>query len=297
MNPKTVNAGAMEIAYLEFGSADGWPCILGHGFPYDVHSYSETATFLADAGARVIVPWLRGYGPTRFLDDKTPRSGEQAALAADLLAMMDALGIDKAVLGGYDWGGRAACIVSALWPARVVALVSGNSYNIQDIARSGDPIAPEHEAMLWYQYYFHSERGRRGLARNRQALARTLWRMWSPLWQFDEETFEQSAASFDNDDFVDVVIHSYRHRYGLVPGDPAYAHIETQLVAQPPITVPTISVDGDADGVNPGTSHHTQQFTGPHEHRVFNGAGHNLPQERPVEWANAVVDARKMAVG
>ncbi|MCL5776287.1 alpha/beta hydrolase [Limibaculum sp. FT325] len=296
MMRKTVRAGVLEIAYFETGAPDGWPCILGHGFPYDPHAYAECAPILAAAGARVIVPFLRGYGPTRFLSAATPRSGEQAALAADLGALMDALGIGRAVLGGYDWGGRAACIVAALWPERVTALVSGNSYNIQDIPRSWEPRPPEEEAALWYQYYFHSERGRRGLMRDRRAVARLLWRMWSPEWGFDAATFERSAAAFDNPDFVEVVIHSYRHRFGLVPGDPAVAHIETRLVAQPPITVPAITIDGASDGVNPGTAHHAHRFAGPHEHRVWQGAGHNLPQERPADWASAVLDARAMAL-
>jgi pimeloyl-ACP methyl ester carboxylesterase len=292
---KTITAGVLQVAYQEFGPEDGGPCIMGHGFPYDVHAYADAAPLLAEAGARVIVPFLRGYGPTKFLSPDTPRSGEQAALAADLLALMDALKIERAVFGGYDWGGRAACIVSALWPERCVALVSGNSYNVHDIARSWEPAPPEQEAALWYQYYFHSERGRRGLAKDRRSIARLLWQMWSPTWSFDDATFERTATAFDNPDFVDVVIHSYRVRYGLVPGDPAYAHIETRLTAQPPITVPTITIDGDADGVNPGTAHHAKKFTGPHEHRVFARTGHNLPQERPAEWAKAVLDARALA--
>lgn len=295
MEPKTITSGMLEVAYLEHGAADGWPCILGHGFPYDVHAYLEVAPRVAEAGARVIVPYLRGYGPTRFLSPETPRSGEQAALGADLLALMDALGLERAVLGGYDWGGRAACVVASLWPERVVALVSGNSYNIQNIPRSWEPLPAVEEAALWYQYYFHSERGRRGLAQNRRDVARQLWRMWSPNREFDDAAFERTAAAFDNSDFVDVVIHSYRHRFGLVPGDPAYAHIETQLVAQPPITVPAITIDGDADGVNSGTAHHCPMFTGPHDHRVFARAGHNLPQERPEDWASAVLDARALA--
>jgi pimeloyl-ACP methyl ester carboxylesterase len=295
MDLKTITAGVLEVAYLDYGLADGWPCVMGHGFPYDVHAYADAAPMLAEAGARVIVPWLRGYGPTRFLSPDTPRSGEQAALGADMLALMDALGIGRAVLGGYDWGGRAACIVSALWPDRVMALVSGNSYNIQDIARSWEPAPAAEEAAYWYQYYFHSELGRRGLERDRRGIARQLWRMWSPTWRFDSATFERTAAAFDNPDFVEVVIHSYRHRYGLVPGDPAVAHVETRLTAQPPIAVPAISIDGDADGVNPGTAHHAARFAGPHEHRVFAQAGHNLPQERPADWAQAVLGARAMA--
>jgi pimeloyl-ACP methyl ester carboxylesterase len=267
---------------------------MGHGFPYDVHAYAEAAPIIAAAGARVLVPWLRGYGPTRFRSAATLRSGEQAALGADLVAFMDALGIARAVVGGYDWGGRAACVLSVLRPERVVGLVSGNSYNIQNIARSMEPASPPEEAALWYQYLFHNERGRRALERNRAGFARQLWSMWSPTWRFDDATFERSAVSFDNPDFVDVVIHSYRHRYALVAGDPAYAAIEAKLAAQPPIAVPTIAIDGDSDGVNPGTAHHAPKFTGPFERRVFAGAGHNLPQERPAEWARAVIDVRKL---
>jgi pimeloyl-ACP methyl ester carboxylesterase len=296
MDMKTVKAGSLEVTYLEAGPRDGWPCVMCHGFPYDVQAFGEAAPRLAAAGARVIVPYLRGYGPTRFLSTDTPRSGEQAALASDLLALLDALGIPKAVVGGYDWGGRACCIVSALWPERVVALISGNSYNIQHIARSLEPASAEREAAIWYQYYFHSERGRRGLTQNRRDITRLLWKMWSPRWQFDDATFERSADAFDNPDFVDVVIHSYRHRFGLVPGDPTVAHIETRLVAQPPITVPAITIDGDADGVNSGTTHHAAKFTGLYRHRVFERAGHNLPQERPTEWVEAVLDARAMAL-
>ncbi len=294
MDVKTITAGVLKVAYLEYGAADGWPCILGHGFPYDVHAYTETAPILARAGARVIVPYLRGYGPTRFLSPDTPRSGEQAALGGDLLALMDALDIQRAVVGGYDWGGRAACVVASLWPERAAALVSGNSYNIQDIARSGEPAPAAAEAAFWYQYYFHSERGRRGLIENRRGIARQLWRMWSPTWDFDDATFEQTAKAFDNPDFVEVVVHSYRHRYGLVLGDPAVAHIETRLAAQPPISVPAITIDGDADGVDSGTAHHAQKFTGPHQHRVFARTGHNLPQEQPEDWARAILDARAM---
>ena len=295
MQVKTITAGVLEVAFQEYGPADGWPCIMGHGFPYDVHAYAQVAPILAEAGARIIVPYLRGYGPTRFLSSETPRSGEQASLGADLLAFMDALGIGRAVLGGYDWGGRAACIVSALWPERVVALVSGNSYNIQDIARSWEPAPPAEEAAFWYQFYFHSERGRRGLIKDRRAIALQLLRMWSPTWKFDDATFGRTADAFDNPDFVEVVIHSYRHRYGLVSGDPAVAHIETRLTEQPPITVPAITIDGDVDGVDAGTAHHAGKFSGPHEHRVFEQAGHNLPQERPADWARAVLDARAMA--
>jgi pimeloyl-ACP methyl ester carboxylesterase len=263
-----------------------------HGFPYDIHSYAEVAPLLADAGCRAIVPYLRGYGGTRFLDPATPRSGEQAALGADLLALMDALAIPRAVLAGYDWGGRAACVVAALWPERCAGLVSLNSYNIQDISKAMVPDAPEKELRLWYQYYFHSERGHAGLEADRRALTRLLWRLWSPTWAFDDATFERSAAAFDHPDFVDVVIQSYRHRFGLVAGDPACAEIEARLAAQPAISVPSITFDGADDGVRPAAdaAAHARFFTGPRSHRVVPGAGHNLPQEMPHVFANAVLE-------
>ena len=295
-SPGAVEAGVLEVAYLEYGPEDGWPCILIHGFPYSPDCYAETAPLLAAEGARVITPWMRGYGGTRFLSADTPRSGEQAAFGVDLRAFMDALGLETAVLGGYDWGGRAACVVSALWPERVEALVSGNSYNIQHIGRSWEPASAREEASFWYQYYFHSERGRRGLEQNRREIARLLWEMWSPHWAFDDATFERSAPDWDNPDFVEVVVHSYRHRFALIYGDAAVQDVENLLAQQPDIPVPTIAIDGDADGVNTGTEGHRRKFKGPFEYRVFEKAGHNLPQERPKEWARAVLDARAMAL-
>ena len=285
------DAGVLNIAYVESGPADGQPVFLMHGFPYDIHTYAEVAPILATAGCRVIVPYLRGFGPTRFLSDATPRSGEQAALGADLLALMDALKIERAVLAGYDWGGRAACVVAALWPERCGGLVSFNSYNIQNIARAMEPDTPENEHSLWYQYYFHSERGRAGLAKDRRGVARLLWKLWSPTWVFDDASFERSAAAFDNPDFVEVVIQSYRHRYGLVPGDPAYAEIERRLAAQPAITVPTITFDGADDGVRPPAqaSTHAHRFTGPRSHSIVPGVGHNMPQEVPQVFVDAVL--------
>ena len=240
----------------------------------------------------MVVPYLRGYGGTRFLDAGTLRSGEQAALGADLLALMDALGIERAVLAGYDWGGRAACVVAALWPERCAGLVSLNSYNIQNIARAMVPDTPANEHRLWYQYYFHSERGRAALQADRRGVCRLLWQQWSPSWRFDEATFERSAAAFDHPDFVDVVMHSYRHRFGLVTGDPAYAAIEHQLAAQPLITVPAITFDGVDDGVrspDPATAQ-AARFAGPRSHRIIPGAGHNLPQEVPQIFADAVLE-------
>lgn len=294
---RTVQAGVLEVACHETGPATGAPVLLMHGFPYDVHAYAQVAPLLAAQGCRVIVPYLRGFGPTRFLHAATPRSGEQAALGADLLALLDALDIDRAVLAGYDWGGRAACVVAALWPKRCAGLLSFNSYNIQNIARAMQADTPQNEQRLWYQYYFHSERGRAGLAKDRRALCRRLWETWSPSWRFDDATFARSAAAFDNPDFVDVVIHSYRHRFGLVPGDPAYAAIERRLAAQPVITVPTITFDGVDDGVRPpaDASAHARQFAGPREHRWVPGVGHNMPQEAPQVFADAVLELVRRA--
>ncbi|MEJ8836367.1 alpha/beta fold hydrolase [Ramlibacter sp. AN1133] len=288
----TTRAGVLEISWHACGPAEGPPVFLMHGFPYDIHAYAEVAPLLADAGCRVIVPYLRGFGPTRFLAADTPRSGEQAALGADLLALMDALRLPRAVLAGYDWGGRAACIVAALWPGRCAGLVSYNSYNIHDIARAMEPDTPANEQRLWYQYYFHCERGRAGLAKDRRALTRLLWQLWSPSWRFDDATFERSAAAFDNPDFVEVVIHSYRQRYGLVPGDPAYADIERRLAAQPAITVPAITFDGTDDGVHPPAQGEASahRFTGPRSHRIVPGVGHNMPQEVPRVFADAVLE-------
>ena len=287
-----VRAGVLDVALHQSGPADGPPVFLMHGFPYDIHAYAEVAPLLAAQGCRVHVPYLRGFGGTRFLSDATPRSGEQAALGADLLALLDALAIPQAVLAGYDWGGRAACVVAALWPGRCTGLVSFNSYNIQHIASAMQPDTPANEHRLWYQYYFHSERGRAGLQADRRALCRLLWRLWSPTWAFDDATFARSAAAFDHPDFVEVVVHSYRHRFGLAAGDPALAQIEQRLAAQPPISVPTISFDGTDDGVRPAAAaaQHARHFTGPRSHRVIPGVGHNMPQEVPQMFADAVLE-------
>jgi pimeloyl-ACP methyl ester carboxylesterase len=286
-----VEAGVLDIACHITGPADGLPVFLMHGFPYDIHAYAEVAPALAAHGCRVVVPYLRGFGPTRFLRDDTPRSGEQAALGHDLKQLMDALQVERAVLAGYDWGGRAACVVAALWPERCAGLLSFNSYNIQNIAMAMTPDTPRNELSLWYQYYFHSERGRRGLAQDRHGVCRLLWQLWSPTWRFDETTFERSATAFDNPDFVDVVIHSYRHRFGLVPGDPALAAVEAALAQQPPITVPALTFDGADDGVRPpaAASQHGHRFTGPRTHAVVPGVGHNMPQEVPSVFTDAVL--------
>jgi pimeloyl-ACP methyl ester carboxylesterase len=292
---RSIAAGVLDISYYEAGPTDGPAVVLLHGFPYDIHSYVDVAPMLAAKGCRVIVPYLRGYGPTRFLDAKTPRSGEQAAVGADLIALIDALGIKRAVFAGYDWGGRAACVGAALWPNRCAGLVAVNSYLIQDIAHAMVPAKVPREVAYWYQYYFQIERGRAGLAANRREIAKILWQQWSPNWHFDDATFERTAQAFDNPDYVDVVIHSYRHRYGLAEGDPRYAELERRLAAQPVIAVPAITLDGDADGVAPPTdgSSSAAKFENRRAHHVVPHAGHNLPQEEPEAFAAAVMELIK----
>jgi len=289
---RTIRTPTLEIAYAEAGPSDGPPVLLLHGFPYAPQAFAEVAPLLAAAGRRCIIPYLRGYGPTRFLAADTPRSGQQAALGQDLLDLLDALAIPRATLAGYDWGGRAACIVAALWPERAAGLVSCTGYNLQDIAASARPAAPEQEHRLWYQYYFHTERGRAGLEADRSGIARLLWRLWSPEWRFDEASFAASATAFENPDFVPVVIQSYRHRFGYAPGDPALDGIEAALAPQPSIGVPTIVLHGGADGVGPAeaSARHHRHFAGPYERRVLPGIGHNLPQEAPEAFARAVLD-------
>jgi len=286
---KNVRTTTLDVAYEESGAASGAPVILLHGWPYDPRDYDQVISLIG-ASCRIIVPYLRGFGATRFLSADTPRSGQQAALGNDLHELMDALGIERAVLAGYDWGGRAACIVAALWPERVRGLVSGNSYNIQNIAASLRPASPQQEYRLWYQYYFHSERGRAGLAANRREFCRLLWRLWSPHWAFDDATFARSAASFDNPDFVAVTIQSYRHRYGYAAGNPALEPIEQRLATQPKITVPTIALQGEADGVHPpdASANHAAFFTGPF--RLLPRIGHNPPQEAPHAVADAIIE-------
>ena len=292
---RTVDAGVLNIAYYEAGPTDGPAVMLMHGFPYDIHSYVDVAPQLAAQGCRVIVPYLRGYGPTRFLDPATPRSGEQAAMGADMMALMDALHVQRAVFAGYDWGGRAACVGAALWPERCIGLVCVNSYLIQDIAKAMVPARPEREVPLWYQYYFQLERGRAGLAANRRGITKILWEQWSPNWPFDEACLDRTAVAHDNPDYVDVVIHSYRHRFGLADGDPRYADIQQRLAALPPITVPAITLDGAGDGVSPATDGRSSaaRFTGRRVHRVVSRAGHNLPQEEPEAFAAAVMELIK----
>jgi pimeloyl-ACP methyl ester carboxylesterase len=287
-----VDTPSLDVAYEESGAPGGVPVFLLHGWPYDPRCFDEVVPPLVSAGCRVIVPYLRGFGATRFLAAETPRSGQQAALGNDLKELMDALVIERAVLAGYDWGGRAACIVAALWPERVHGLVTVNGYNIQDIAASGKPVEPAQEHRFWYQYYFHTERGRAGLQQNRRALARYIWQIWSPNWAFDDATFERSAASFDNPDFVDVTIQSYRHRFGYAPGDPALDAIERQLAMRPKIAVPTIALQGEADGVQApeATEKHAAFFSGPYRRALLPKVGHNPPQEAPRVFADAVIE-------
>ncbi len=285
-----VEAGVLSVAYEEYGDRGGAPVVMLHGFPYDVRAFDEVGPLVAEAGAWVVVPYLRGYGETRFLDGGTRRSGEQAVLADDLRALLDALAIDRAVLAGFDWGGRAACIAAALWPDRVSGLVTQNGYNVQEIAVSGRPARPEVEQRHWYQYYLHGERGRAGLEAYRREFCRLLWETWSPTWAFDDATFERTAGSFENPDFVEVVVHSYRHRFGLVDGDPRVAGIEATVADQPGIGVPTIHLDGLEDGVAAGRGAAPDgRFTGRYEYRAVAGAGHNAPQEAPREFAEAVL--------
>jgi pimeloyl-ACP methyl ester carboxylesterase len=288
---KHVRTPTLDIAYEESGNLDGAPVLLLHGWPYDPRCYDDVVPPLVAIGCRVIVPYLRGFGATRFLSADTPRSGQQAALGNDLRELLDALGIARATLAGYDWGGRAACVVAALWPERVRGLVTGNGYNIQNIAASVKPVAPEQEHRFWYQYYFHTERGRAGLEQNRRALCRYIWQIWSPDWAFDDATYVKSAASFDNPDFVAVTVQSYRHRFGYAAGDPALEPIEQRLAAQPAITVPTIVLHGASSGIQPpaGSEAHARLFAGPYQRCVLPKIGHNLPQEAPVQVADAIL--------
>lgn len=294
---KQIDAGVLQVGYVEYGTPQGTCVLLLHGFPYDANAYADVAPILAAAGYRVIVPYLRGFGPTRFLSADVPRSGQQAALGHDVKALLDALQIETALLAGYDWGGRAACVVAALWPQRVLGLVTGGGYNIQHIEGALQPQAPEAEMRSWYQYYFHGERGRAGLAAYRRDFCRLLWRLWSPNWPFAETLYAQTAASFENEDFVEVVVHSYRHRFGLAPGDPALEDLERRLAGSPAITVPSIALEGAGDGVTPpgSYSHLDHLFVNGLHRQVIPQVGHNLPQEAPQEFAAAVLEVARLS--
>lgn len=292
---KQVAAGVLNIGYAEAGPADGPPVILLHGWPYDIHTYAEVAPLLAAEGLRVIVPYLRGYGTTRFVSDETLRNGQQSAVAVDVIALMDALGIAKAVVAGCDWGARTACIVAALWPERCKALVSVSGYLIGSQEAGRKPLPPQAELQWWYQFYFATERGRAGYARNRRDFGRLIWKLASPRWDFDDATFERSAAALDNPDHVDIVIHNYRWRQGLAQGEARYDALETRLAAAPAIAVPTITLEGDANGApHPAAKDYAGKFTGPYAHRVVGGGvGHNLPQEAPRAFTRAIVDVSR----
>ncbi|MGB3490326.1 MAG: alpha/beta hydrolase [Xanthobacteraceae bacterium] len=294
---KTIDTGLVRVGYAELGPANGPVVILLHGWPYDIHSYADVAPLLADAGYRVIVPYLRGHGTTRLLANDTPRNGQPSAVASDTIAMMDALKIEKAVLAGYDWGARSADIIAALWPERCKALVSVSGYLIGSQAAGAKPLPPQAELQWWYQFYFATERGRLGYAQNTAAFARLIWQLASPQWHFDDATFARSATAFDNPDHVDVVIHNYRWRLGLAEGEAKYDTLEAKLATFPQIAAPTITMEGDANGApHPEPSSYAKRFSGLYEHRLIKGGiGHNLPQEAPREFAQAVVDMAKWA--
>jgi pimeloyl-ACP methyl ester carboxylesterase len=293
---KHVEAGVLDIGYAEAGPADGAPVLLLHGWPYDIHSYVDVAPILAQAGYRVLVPYLRGYGTTRFVSEATPRNGQQAALGLDIIAFMDTLKIEKAVIAGYDWGARTANIVAALWPERCKAMVSVSGYLIGSQELNKAPLPPKAELQWWYQYYFATERGQAGYAKYTHDFARLIWEQASPKWAFDDATFARSATAFDNADHVAVSIHNYRWRLGLAPGEAKYDELEKKLAAFPTIGVPTITIEGDANGApHPEPAAYAKRFTGKYEHRLLTGGiGHNPPQEAPQAFAQAVIDVDKL---
>jgi pimeloyl-ACP methyl ester carboxylesterase len=292
---KQIKAGVLDIGYAEAGPADGAVVLLVHGWPYDIYSYVDVAPILADAGYRVIIPYLRGYGTTRFLSNETPRNGQQAALAADMIALMDALGIEEAIVGGYDWGARTVNIMAALWPERCKAMVSVSGYLIGSQEINKKPLPPKAELSWWYQFYFATERGRLGYAANTLDFVKLIWQTASPTWNFDDETFSRSAGAFANPDHVDITIHNYRWRLGLAKGEAKYDDDEKTLAMGPLITIPTITMEGDANGApHPDPSSYAKKFTGKYEHRkVAGGIGHNLPQEAPEAFAQAILDVAK----
>lgn len=289
---KQIDAGVLNVGYVEAGRADSPVVILLHGWPYDIHSFAEVTPLLVAAGYRVIVPYVRGYGSTRFLSTTTPRNGEQAALAQDVIDLMDALEIRQAIVAGFDWGARTANIVAALWPERCKALVSVSGYLIGNQAAGKNPLPPKAELQWWYQYYFATERGAKGYEKYRRDFSKLIWQIASPNWHFDDATFERSAAAFDNPDHVAIVIHNYRWRLGLAQGEAKFEELEKRLAAAPNITVPTITLEGDANGApHPEPAAYASKFSGPYEHRTIGGGvGHNLPQEAPQAFTQAIVD-------
>ncbi|WP_262060214.1 alpha/beta fold hydrolase [Streptomyces sp. STR69] len=293
---KQVRAGELTIGYAEVGPAKGPVVVLLHGWPYDIHSYVDVAPLLAAEGYRVIVPYLRGYGTTTFRSPKSFRNGQQAVVALDIIALLDTLRIEKALLGGFDWGARTADIIAALWPGRCKALVSVTGYLITNREKNKQPLPPAAELAWWYQYYFATERGELGLDRYGHDFAKLIWRSVSPTWHFDDATFDRTAKAFENPDYVSIVIHNYRWRLGLAAGDPRYDGIEAQLAAGPAIAVPTITLDGELDPFTPAGdgSAYRAKFTGPYDHRALDGIGHNVPQEAPEAFARAVLDADRL---
>jgi pimeloyl-ACP methyl ester carboxylesterase len=289
---KQINAGVLSVGYAEAGPSGGTAVILLHGWPYDIHSFADVTPVLASRGYRVIVPYLRGYGTTRFLSDASPRNGQQAALGVDTIALMDALGIGQAIIGGFDWGARSADVVAALWPDRCKALVSVSGYLIGSQAANKAPLSPRAEYAWWYQYYFATERGRAGYDTYRRDFSKLIWQLASPKWAFDDATFARSAVAFDNPDHVAIVIHNYRWRIALAPGEPQYDDLERQLAGAPAIAVPTISLEGDANGApHPDPDAYASKFSGKYAHRTISGGvGHNLPQEAPQAFAQAIID-------
>ncbi|WP_118178697.1 alpha/beta fold hydrolase [Paraburkholderia phosphatilytica] len=292
---KQIRAGVLDIGYAEVGPSDGPPVILLHGWPYDIYSFVDVAPMLAAAGYRVLVPWLRGYGTTRFVSDKTPRNGQQAVVAVDIIAFMDAMKIQSAVIAGFDWGARTADIIAALWPERCRALVSVSGYLIGSQQANQAPLPPQAELAWWYQFYFATERGVRGYEANRHDFAKLIWHTASPKWNFDDATFERSAQALQNPDHVAITIHNYRWRLGLVKGESKYDALEQRLATSPAISVPTITMEGDANGApHPQPSAYASKFTGKYAHRTLTGGiGHNLPQEAPRAFADAVIDVAK----
>ena len=293
---KQINAGVLNIGYAEAGPANGEAVILLHGWPYDIYSFVDVAPLLASAGYRVIVPYLRGYGSTQFLSSDTPRNGQQSVVAVDVIALMDSLKIEKATIGGFDWGARTANIVAALWPERCKAMVSVSGYLIGNQQAGKIPLPPNAELQWWYQYYFATERGRAGYDKYRHDFSRLIWQLASPKWKFDDTTFNRTAASFDNPDHVSVVIHNYRWRLALAEGESKYDELENRLAEGPVITVPTITLEGDANGApHPDPSAYAKKFTGKYTHRTITGGiGHNLPQEAPKDFAKAIIDVAEV---
>jgi pimeloyl-ACP methyl ester carboxylesterase len=289
---KQIEAGDLRVGYADVGPSDGGPVVLLHGWPYDIYSYAEVTPVLASEGYRVIAPYLRGYGTTRFLSDTTIRNGQQSVLAVDAVELMDALGVERAIVGGFDWGARTANVMAALWPNRCKAMVSVSGYLIGNQEANKAPLPPPAELSWWYQFYFATERGRLGYERYRSEFARLIWQTASPRWDFDDETFERSAGSFENPDHVDIVINNYRWRLGLADGERRYDDLEGRLAEGPAITVPTITLEGDANGApHPDPSVYAAKFSGKYEHRtITGGVGHNLPQEAPQAFADAVLD-------